>query len=160
MRGGKGSDDRCVLSVQCAESGRNRWDLSAVCPDTVKLVPAVLVGPPDLGERLELGEIAQPAIGRLGHGPLPAPVTAKALGRRDPEALRGLLVEEARALAHGNRSEKEARAEANGARGRRDEVREVAEGAEIEVPALGGEERSERLALRHVSRTEGLDPRR
>src|SRR5712691_10356048 len=125
--------------------------------DSVELVPAVGVGGPYGIEAVELGEVAEAAVGGLGHGPLPAPVTPETLGRLDPEALRRLLAEESRALAGGNGSEKEACGEADGARGRRDEVREVAKGPEVEVPALGLEERGQGRALGHVRRTKRLD---
>src|ERR1700687_5991473 len=146
-----------------AKLGRSLLDLDAgslnAVEDAVELVPAVGVGGPDGIEAVELGEVAQAAVGRLRHRPLPAPVATEALGRIDPEALRCLLVEETRALAHGNGGEKESRCEPDGARGRRDEVREVAEGPEIEVPALRREQRTERRALCHVGRAERFDPR-
>src|SRR5207247_1435543 len=149
------------LHRRAAFEHSGRFLFYAGCPDAiedaVERVPAVGVGGPYGIEAVELGEVAEAAVGRLGHGPLPAPVTPEALGRVDPEALRRLLAEEARALAGGNGSEKKARGEADGARGRRDEVREVAKGSEVEVPALGREKRRQRRALRHVRRAQRLD---
>src|SRR5215472_4928033 len=125
--------------------------------DAVELVAAILVRGPDGVERFELGEIAEAAVGRLGHGPLPAPVPAESLPGLDPEALRRLVVKVARTLAGRHGSKEEAGGEADRARGWRDEVREVAEGPEIEIPLALGEEGGERRPLRHMRVAHRLD---
>src|SRR5215470_4167545 len=125
--------------------------------DAVELVAAIFVRGPDGIERVELGEIAEAAVGGLGHGPLPGPVAPESLSGLDPEALRRLVVEVAGALAGRHGGEEEARGEADRARGRRDEVREVAEGLEVEIPLALGEERGERCPLRHVRLAHRLD---
>src|SRR5262249_22134494 len=129
--------------------------------DAVELVAAIFVRGPDGIERVELGEIAEAAVGGLGHGPLPGPVAPKSLSGLDPEALRRLVVEVAgglgprRAGTTGGRGE--AGGEADRARGWRDEVREVAEGPEVEIPLALGEEGGERRPLRHVRLAHRLD---
>src|SRR2546426_2189687 len=125
--------------------------------DAVELVSTVLVGGPDGLEVVELSEVAEAAVGRLRHGPLSAPVPAEALRGLDPEAFRSLFVEEPRTLACRYRGQKEARGESDGTRGWRDEVRKVAERPQVQMPALGREQFTERRALRHVSRPEHLD---
>src|SRR6266849_6417835 len=117
--------------------------------DAMELVSAVLVGGPDALEIIELSEVAEAAVRRLRYGPFSAPVPA--------EALRSLFVEESRTLARRDRGQKEARGESDGTRGRRDEVRKVAERPQVQMPALGREQFTERRALRHVSRPEHLD---
>src|SRR5262249_60413491 len=61
--------------------------------DAVELVAAIFVRGPDGIERVELGKIAEAAVGGLGHGPLPGPMAPESLSGLDPEALRRLVVE-------------------------------------------------------------------
>src|SRR5215471_17439635 len=89
--------------------------------DAVELVATIFVRAPDGIERVELGEIAEAAVGGLGHGPLTGPVAPESLSGLDPEALRRLVVEVAGALAGRHGGEEETRGEADRARGRRDE---------------------------------------
>src|SRR3990172_7141642 len=95
--------------------------------DAVKLVPAVAMGGPEVVEGVELRQVSQRVLRRLGHGHLPRPEAAVAVPRPDPESLRGFLEEEPRLLPGGKRRDEEAGREADRARGRRDEVGEIAE---------------------------------
>src|SRR3989304_3775307 len=106
--------------------------------DPVELVAAVGVGGPEVIERVELSEIPERVLLRLGHGELPGPAAAVSLPRADPEALGGLLEEEPRLLPRVERRDEEARGEADGARRGRDEVGEVAEGGRGGEPARPG----------------------
>src|SRR5512144_1902587 len=115
--------------------------------DAVELVAPVGVRVPHRGQVVEAGQVAEPAVRRLGHLHLAGEEAAVTLGGIDPEALGGLAAQEARLLARGHRGQEEARSEADGARRRRDEVREIAEGREVQVPALLLEQRVKRRAL-------------
>ena len=85
------------------------------------------VGRPQRVEAGEPGEVAERPLRRAPPWASRPPRSGDALRGIDPEALGRLLVTEQRALAGRHRGEEEARGEADRARRRRDEVREVAE---------------------------------
>src|SRR2546425_4729115 len=115
--------------------------------DALELVAAVGVSGDQLVERSGLGQIAEAILARLGHFHVAREVAAIPLTRKDPEPFGRLLGEEPRLLAGRHRAQEEARREADRARGRRDEVREIAKRAEIAGPALAGDQLGEwRLA--------------
>src|SRR2546426_109353 len=113
--------------------------VDAIC-DPLELVAAVAVGGHEIVERGELGQIGEPVLGGLRHLHFPRQEAPVALGWKDPESLRRFLREEPRLLACRYRADEEASGEADGARGRRDEVREVSKRAQGTIPALAGDQ--------------------
>src|SRR6266849_1152006 len=126
--------------------------------DPLELVAPVSVGGQQIVERGELGQVAKAVLGRLGHFHLTRHEAPVALAREDPEPLRRLLGEEPRLLAGRHRAEKKTRGEPDRTRGRRDEVREVAEGAKVAVPALARDQLGERRFAGHERLATPLDP--
>src|SRR5919106_2546299 len=114
--------------------------------DAVELVQTVGVRGPQLRQRAELGQVAEAVLGRLGHRHLTGDEAAVALAGMDPEGLRRLLREEGGRLIGGDAAEEEARGEADRARGRCDEVRQVAQLAQVALPPLAGEQGGQRRA--------------
>src|SRR5256884_3424705 len=88
-------------------------------------------------------EPRQTVLRRLGHLHLVREEAVVAVARVDPEAFRRFLGEEPRRLIAGRAAEEEARAEANRARARRDEVRQVAEARKVAVPPFARDELGE-----------------
>src|SRR5574341_704370 len=127
--------------------------------DPVELVAAVGVGGPEVIERTELGGVAERVLGRLGHRHLPSEKAPVALAGEDPEPLGRLLGEEPGLLVGGRPAEEEARGEADRARARGDEVREVAEPAQVAPPALARDQRAERRRPGHERLATALDSR-
>src|SRR5262249_59222874 len=76
---------------------------------------------------------------------------------KEREARRGSLGEEPRGLAGRHRTQREARGEANRARGRRDEVREVVQGPQVAVPAFGGDQLGKGPLTGHEGLAAALD---
>src|ERR1051325_1783786 len=99
--------------------------------DAVELVAPVGVGGPQVVDRVELGEVAESVLGRLGHGHLAGHELSVSFSGRDPEPLGRLLGVEARRLARRHRAQEEPRAEPDRARARGDEVREIPKRPEV-----------------------------
>ena len=125
--------------------------------DPVELVAAVRMRLPEGVEAREAGEVAQAGLRGLGHRHLARLVALHALRGLDPEPLGRLLGEEPRRLPRRHRGQEEARGEADGARGRRDEVREIAERRHVEIPVHRGEEIGEPPRLGHEGLTHARD---
>ena len=80
------------------------------------------------------------------------------LGGLHPEALRGFLGDESGFLAGRDGAEEEARREADRARRRRHEVRQIGERREVREPALGGQDRGERALAADKGPPVALEP--
>src|SRR5262249_11914917 len=126
--------------------------------DAAELVPPIAVRTPQIGQRLELREIAEAVLGGLGHGHLIGDAAPIALRWRDSESSGSLLSVEMRRLTRRHRTEEEPGAEPDGTRARRDEVREIPERPEITEPSLLRQQVRERLA-RHETLAHVLDDR-
>src|SRR5947209_4280635 len=117
-------------------------ELDAV-DDPRELLAVVVTRRPQLAHRAELRDVGEAVLGGLRHRHLVSEKAPVAVSRMDPEALRRLLRVEPRRLARRQPAEEEARGEADRARLRRHEVREVAERPQVAPPAGLGEPRAE-----------------
>src|SRR2546428_35388 len=111
-----------------------------------------------VSERAELGKIRKPVLGRFGHLHLTRQEAPVAFAREDPESLRRLLREEPRLLAGWDRAEEESRREADRARDRCDEVREVSQGPQVAIPPFAAPGERQRSLAGHQRLATALDP--